>query len=141
MTTNRTHRRWAAGAAALILPLGLLAMSGTADAGTTSSLTLNSSSTLSPSNPRLGQTVSFTAVLAKSAKNPVLILDCFQNQSLVWEQRGAPSDSYLLGGTSSQWQSNGGSATCVANVYDLVTKGGTVYYMVQAVTQFVADGA
>ena len=107
--------------------LAALTIAGTAQAATYSSLTLDQP------NPANGDAVTFTATLPKSAKNTVLIVGCFQNQRMVYEQRGTVTDAYTL-----TWGS--GPAHCDANVYNLVWRRGQWDYMALAVTSFDATG-
>lgn len=76
-----------------------------------------------------GDEITFTYDLRKTNNERVLILDCVRDQTTVYEQRGAVSGVYTIGGNPDY---------CVANVYDLVWNGKqkSYDYMVQQVVVF-----
>jgi hypothetical protein len=79
--------------------------------------------TLNESGPHLGGTVTFTATYPKSSKNPRIQVMCYQAGVLVYGEAGAYDQSFLLGGGSSLWLTNGGPASCIADSFDLVMNG------------------
>lgn len=109
--------------AALLMTLSMTGVSSAAPKSYSLSVT-------TPAPYVVGQSITFDFVAPKPLKNPVLVLDCFVNQVLSYEQRDLPSATFTIGGSAPE--------TCVANVYDLVwsPKYQTYEYMVKAVTQF-----
>jgi hypothetical protein len=82
--------------------------------------------TLNQTNPYLGEWVDFTTDPG-SAKNPLIVVNCYQNASLVWGQVGLVTDSFKLGGDSSPWLANGGGpASCHADLENLIWHGGNM---------------
>jgi hypothetical protein len=84
----------------------------------------------------------FSTIYPNSVKNPRIQVMCYQNGSLVYAEAGAPDHAFLLGGASSQWVANGGgSASCHADLVDLVWNGNNPQQVtIVASTDFVAAG-
>ena len=87
--------------------------------------------TLNESDPHLGDTVTFTT----SGGGRYVTVACYQN-GLVYSAEQAVGTSFLLGGSASQWLTNGGSALCYAWLYDRNLGSGFL-----ASTSFTAAGA
>lgn len=81
---------------------------------TSSSISLNADSQL-----WLGGNVTFgtTASGLTGSQYPMVVVACSQNGVGVYVQLDHPTATFLLGGTSSLWVQNGGSATCTATLY------------------------
>ena len=97
--------------------------------GTAASLKLNQT------DPRLGDLVNFT--YSGTSKEPRIQIACYQgglNVTFAVDQ--AASTWFLLGGSSSEWKTNGGSADCVAYLYTRNIVDGTI-----ARTSFTAGPA
>ena len=94
----------------------------------------------SSSQPRLGSQVSFAAGYPTRTKNPWVSLVCYQDGVLVYGQGGSPASEFYLGAASSVWVTNGGAATCKAELGDLYWRGGQQYYTYMAETWFEAEG-
>jgi hypothetical protein len=104
-----------------------------------SSITLNQGGTsLAQTAPRLGSTVSFTAVYPGNVKTPRVEVLCYQNGALVYGEAGSPTDTFQLGGGGSLWLTAGGSASCVANLYYFTWNAGTPGTTYLATTSFAA---
>ena len=78
---------------------------------------LNSPGNAASSQPALGTYVTFTTVVPNNVQNPRVEVLCYQNGALVYGESGGTDWAFQLGGASSLWLSNGGSASCVANLY------------------------
>jgi len=87
--------------------------------------------------PNLGDWVSFTVTFPKQleSKNVRIQVACYQNGNLVYADAQTYTASFELGGSASQWWSNGGGATCVADLYYW---GGNGSFNWLATTQFTA---
>ena len=77
--------------------------------------TTTASIRLNETDPHLGDSVTFTASGGKNIN-----VTCYQGGlgNVVFAVEQPVGTSFLLGGTSSQWLSLGGSATCVAWLYN-----------------------
>jgi hypothetical protein len=84
--------------------------------------------------PQLGSTVNFVTRYSSTYKNPRVVIQCYQGNVVVWSYVGLTTDSYKLGGDSSPWLDNGGSATCVADLDNL-----TWDHKVESFTQLAND--
>jgi hypothetical protein len=84
--------------------------------------------------PTLGDSVSFSTGYPNNVQNPRIEVLCYQNGSLVYGAAGAVTDSFLLGGGGSIWLTNGGSATCTANLFYFGQHAGSQTYNVLAST-------
>jgi hypothetical protein len=62
----------------------------------------------------LGETISFAPSYPVGTKNVSVALTCSQNNAVVYVEVGWPYDTYSLGGSASQWRTNGGGASCTA---------------------------
>jgi hypothetical protein len=100
---------------------------------------VDGSSTLAAAAPRLGSSVKFSAGYPTGTKNAWVSLRCYQDGVLVYGEGGAPSGSFTLGGGSSVWLADGGSASCQAELGDLYWRGGRQYYTYLADTWFDAE--
>jgi hypothetical protein len=107
--------------------IGILALPATAGGrkgnitGGTSTINLESYSDL-----KLGGYVGFetNAVGLAGWEYPMVSLSCYQGSTLVYVDLGKPSQELLLGGSSSTWLANGGSAYCDAELDAYGWKGG-----------------
>jgi hypothetical protein len=88
--------------------------------------------------PRLGSDVKFSTGYPSTTKNPWVSVMCYQGSTLVYGEGGRPSADFVLGGASSSWVTNGGAATCHAELGDLYWKGGRQYYTFLASMSFDA---
>jgi len=97
----------------------------TAEAKTTSTVTI----AVNETGLSLGDTVSFTVDAPKRVKNIGVNVRCYQNNVLVWGTAAFENTNYttVLGGGSSDWVRNGGPATCTAQGFDYVWRGGQQY--------------
>src|SRR5262245_22301027 len=91
--------------------------------------------------PRLGDAVTFTTTYPDGLNRYWMYINvlCYQGEDhiLVFAQSGKPDSSFQLGGTNSPWRVNGGSATCVADLF-YWSNGGK--YTVLASTDFDVAG-
>lgn len=93
----------------------------------------------SSSYPWLGASVAFLTAYPNGTKNPSIRVNCYQNGVLVWGTLGATTDTYQLGGATSAWALNGGSATCTSDLISVVWKGGVETITTLASYGFVAS--
>jgi hypothetical protein len=104
--------------------------------------TTTSSLAVMQSAPALGATVTFHSTYSNNAKNPTVVTNCYQSGTVVWGEvdsaSSATSPGVLLGGNSSPWLTNGGSATCTADLYSLTFKGGVEQWTLLAGDPFTA---
>jgi len=98
------------------------------------------SATAVSSGPRLGSTASFTTVAAGLAgwEYPMAAVWCYQGDVLVYMELAFPDSTFLLGGSSSDWVTNGGAADCEAYLYAYGSKGGEQSIRTLAGTSFYA---
>lgn len=98
--------------------------------------------TLNEANPALGDFVTFTVtgVPTHQIKNPRISVDCYQGGVSVFGMAGGIHDAFDLGGSSSDWQRNGGPADCVATLYYFDKHGPAQEYVVLASSDFAAGG-
>jgi len=84
----------------------------------------------------------FATSYPNSVKNPRIQVRCYQNGSMVYAEAGAPDHAFLLGGAASQWIANGGgSASCHADLFELVWNGNNPQQVrMLASTDFPAAG-
>ena len=82
-----------------------------------------SSIVLHQSNPYLGEWIDFVTTYPGTVKNPRVIVNCYQNDALVWGEVGLVTDSFKLGGDSSPWVEIGGPASCYADLENLIWHG------------------
>lgn len=103
---------------------------------TTDSITLQSS------DPALGVTVFFANTYPNGTKNPADEVTCSQNGSVVWGEILSISQEqqygFLLGGDSSPWVTDGGSASCTAQLVSVNFKQGVETITVLASDSFSA---
>jgi hypothetical protein len=105
------------------------------------SVTSNTGALVAQATPTIGDSVNFTTVIPTNVQNPRVEVLCYQNDSLVYGEGGAPTDSFLLGGGGSLWlYDGGGAASCVANLYYFTWKGGQPATVYLATTSFDAAG-
>lgn len=126
--------------AGLVVVAGPLAAS--ASNNTPSSISLNSSGPSPSVAPSLGNAVSYTETYPSNTKNPVIETNCYQNGAIVWGEvdsvSSANQNGVLLGGDSSAWLTNGGSASCTASLESRYFKSGLEHVIVLASTSFTA---
>ena len=128
-------------AAILVIPAtAFAAKGGGTPAPAWIALATVSGQSVAAAQPNLGSAVKFAAGYASSTKNPWVSVICYQGGALVYGDGGSPSADFVLGGASSQWVTNGGAATCRAELGDLYWKGGHQYYTYLANTSFDAGG-
>jgi hypothetical protein len=96
------------------------------------------------SSPALGSSVTFTSSYPGSTKNPRIQVMCYQNGQLVYGEAGAADHIFLLGGNpdrGSIWRMVGGSASCTADLFDLIWNGNNPQQVAWlATTSFNAAG-
>jgi hypothetical protein len=123
--------------------IGILALPATAGgrkgapAAGTSSIALESYSDL-----RLGGYAGFdtNAVGLAGWEYPMVAVWCYQSGDLVYMALNKPATEFLLGGAASAWVTNGGGATCEADLYAYGWKGGNESIRNLASTGFSATG-
>lgn len=87
---------------------------------------------LDQSDPHLGDWVTFT-----TSGGSRIAVACYQGGlNMVYSADQSTGTAFLLGGTSSEWRSNGGSALCYAWLYSRSLSNGFL-----ASTSFTAGGA
>ena len=128
--------------AMMAMPLGYVATAVNAVAPAPTPAT---TITLNESDPHLGGTVTFTCTnLPKVPGNTggvrIQIL-AYQDGALIYGTAGSHDESFLLGGSWSQWMEKGGPAHCVADLYYWSYKGGHQSFHWLATTTFDAAGA
>jgi hypothetical protein len=135
-------------AAAFAVP----AFAGNKPGGGTSSIKFASiDGAAAPVSPttKLGDSVTFATTVQPLAgwQYPMVAVSCYQDvdgngvintsmsgPDLVYTQLQKPSASFMLGGYSSLWKDNGGSAVCRADLDSYGWKSGTEYVQVLATT-------
>jgi len=90
--------------------------------------------------PKLGDYLSFNTGYPNTVKNPRIEVLCYQNGALVFGMAGSTTYSFQLGGGGSIWLTNGGSASCTANLYYFGFHAGQQTYNKLASTSFSAGG-
>jgi hypothetical protein len=90
--------------------------------------------------PTLGDSVSFATSYPKTVKNPRILVNCYQDNALVFGMGGSVSYDFQLGGAGSIWLTNGGSADCEALLYYYGSHAGKQTFNVLARTTFSAGG-
>jgi hypothetical protein len=123
--------------------IGILALPATAGGrkgnttGGTSTIKLESYSDL-----RLGGYVGFdtNAVGLAGWEYPMVAIWCYQSGDLAYMALHKPDTEFLLGGAGSAWLTNGGAATCEADLYAYGWKGGSESIRNLASTPFDATG-
>ena len=93
------------------------------------------------SSSALGSTVTFSTSYSSNVKNPRVQVMCYQNGALVYGEAGSVDHTFTLGGYASQWVTNGGPASCKADLFDLVWNGNNPQQVTWlATTSFDAAG-
>lgn len=99
---------------------------------------------LATPNPAFGVSVQFTYTPTELSGPPKsqsrIYVTAYQGDVLVYGQAGWASDTFLLGGGSSDWHTSPGPAHCVAQLFFWSYKGGTQQYNLLAQTEFDAAG-
>jgi hypothetical protein len=90
--------------------------------------------------PSLGGTVAFSTGYPSNTKNPRIEVLCYQSGALAYGEAGAVTDTFLLGGGGSIWLTNGGSASCTANLFYFGSHAGHQTYNQLATMSFSAGG-
>lgn len=102
-------------------------------------------SSISLDQPRawLGETVTFTSSAQglKGSEWPMITVRCYQSGVSVYAELNTPDWSFLLGGGSSDWLTNGGAADCTATLYAYGWTSGTETIRTLASTSFSAAGS
>ena len=107
-----------------------------------SSKTSDPSIAVNQANPYLGEVVTYTVSYPSSDKNPRVQVMCYQGGVMVYGEAEAVGVPFTLGGGSSQWLTNGGPASCEADLYNLVWNGNQMQQVTMlASTYFDAAGA
>ena len=121
------------------MSLALMLMVGSAWAGKPGP---SSASAIAPaqSSMSLGSTVTFSVTYPRSVKYPRVQVLCYQNSALAYGEAGTYDHAFVLGGASSKWLTNGGSATCEADLYYFSVQRGNEVYNQLASTTFSAGG-
>jgi hypothetical protein len=119
------------------MSLALMLMVGSAWAGKPGP---SSASAIAPAQTSmsLGSTVTFSVSYPQSVKYPRVQVLCYQNSGLVYGEAGTYDHAFVLGGASSKWVTNGGSASCEADLYYFSVKNGVEVYNQLAATRFKA---
>lgn len=91
--------------------------------------------------PHLGDWVNFTVTYPKSVNKYGVRIQviCYQNGNLVYGEAGPYTQSFLLGGASSEWQQLGGPADCVADLYYWSYNGGQKFNWLASADFVAAD--
>ena len=112
---------------------------------TQASIILNTPALAAPTSststwPKIGDWVNFTSIFPDSLNRYSMSIQvlCYQNGLLVFATAGRYDHSFLLGGTTSPWLTNGGPATCNADLYYWSTNG--TKFNIVASTQFDVAG-
>jgi|GEM_PF-2344684 hypothetical protein len=127
--------------ALLAIPATTLAAKGGGSTGTPAWIALNTVNVSGASvQPSLGSWVTFSTAYPSSVKNPRVEVRCYQSNSLVYGEAGAPVDTFVLGGGGSIWLTNGGAASCTANLFYFGSHAGSQTYNLLASTNFTAGG-
>jgi hypothetical protein len=79
--------------------------------------TTASSITLNQAKAYLGENVTFSTAYPNTVKNPRIQIMCYQNSAMTYAAADGASATFLLGGAASQWRTNGGPASCQADLY------------------------
>src|SRR3990170_1663680 len=68
---------------------------------------------------QFGGAVTFSATTdnLKGYQYPLVYLACYQGATLVYGQLGLPTETFILGGGSSDWWTSPGPADCEATLY------------------------
>jgi hypothetical protein len=126
--------------ASAVVALPTAAFAGNSHGTTVASIALASSGTQAASTqPALGQAVAFATTVPNTDKSPAIVVNCYQNGTLVWGEVGSVSASYKLGGDSSPWLTNGGTASCDAQLVNITWHAGTESISQLASTSFAAS--
>ncbi len=111
-------RRAVSGAMVVLATLvGSAASAQARPAPTPSSIVLNESA------PYLSGSVTFTVTYPNHAKNPRIAVRCFQNDAMTYGEAGPADHVFVLGGASSEWLSQGGPASCTAELFFITWNG------------------
>ena len=86
-------------------------------------------------DPHLGDRVTFTYSTSVGGQEVRIQVPCYQH-GVAWAADQAADTAFVLGGAASAWATNGGSASCVAYLYQRNIVDGTL-----ARTSFTAGGA
>jgi hypothetical protein len=103
-----------------------LAGKGSGATSTTASITLNQPAAARTTTawPTLGSAVDFTTTYPRQTKNPRIEIRCYDAAgALVYAEAGDAGHTFTLGGYSSMWTANPGSASCTARLFDLIWNG------------------
>jgi hypothetical protein len=97
--------------------------------------------TLNDPDPHLGEWVTFSVTLPPLPgwADPRIQIMCHQSGVLTYGEAGPFDQPFLLGGGSSEWLTNGGSADCLADLYYWSYNGGQEWNGMQSAS-FVAEG-
>jgi hypothetical protein len=91
-------------------------------------------------DPSLGTTVTFKTTYPQTVKNPRIEVLCSKGDRLVYGEAGGVTNEFLLGGGGSVWKDEGGSVSCVANLFYFGHHAGHQTYEWLARTTFDAGG-
>ena len=75
--------------------------------------------TITSLDAQFGGAVTFSATTdnLKGYQYPLVYLACYQGATLVYGQLGLPTETFILGGGSSDWWTSPGPADCEATLY------------------------
>ena len=99
---------------------------GSTETGTIAigSVTMSGAASTAPASPRLGASVNFNTTYSNNVKNPRIDVRCWDaSGAMVYAAAGDTSYTFVLGGGSSQWKTQGGAANCTARLFDLIWNG------------------
>ena len=121
-----------------VLTLGALALGGSdAEAARGGKNRVADTVALSQTDPHLGDAVTFAYSTSATGAEVRIQVACYQSGiGVAWAADQSAGTSFILGGSSSHWASNGGAADCVAYLYQRNIVDGTL-----ARTSFSAGGA
>lgn len=92
-------------------------------------------------SPQLGGEVSFTVTYPVKIKSPRIAIRCYQGGAMTYGEAGPYDQLFLLGGAGSVWLSNGGPASCTAELFYIVWNGNNPQqFYTLAMTRFDAAG-
>jgi hypothetical protein len=107
----------------LVVAVPAFAKGGAPMSGTIAINSWSSPGAAPTASPALGNQMNFTTTWSNSVKNPRVQLACYQNGTQVYGEAGTPDHMFTLGGYASPWVTNGGTASCRADLYDLQWNG------------------
>jgi hypothetical protein len=98
------------------------------------------STSAAATQPALGSVVAFEAGYPTTVKTPRYAVKCYQDGALVYMEARNIDESLQLGGGGSAWLTNGGAASCTADLFYFTYRGQVQTYHWLASTDFAAAG-